>query len=31
MELPTWALVPMWAATLIGAYMLSREMLRRFG
>jgi hypothetical protein len=31
MELPNWALLPMWAATMIGAYMLSKEMLRRFG
>ena len=30
MELPSWALLPMWAATLIGAFMLSREMLRRY-
>jgi hypothetical protein len=30
MELPSWALIPMWLATLIGAFMLSREMLRRF-
>lgn len=31
MELPTWALLPMWAATMIGAYFLSREVLRRYG
>jgi hypothetical protein len=31
MKLPTWALLAMWAATLVGAYMLSLEMWRRFG
>lgn len=30
MELPSWALIPMWAATIIGAFMLSKEMMRRF-
>jgi len=31
MELPNWALMVMWAATLVGAFMLTREMMRRFG
>jgi len=30
MELPDWALFVMWGATMVGAYMLSREMIRRF-
>jgi hypothetical protein len=30
MELPSWALVIMWGATLVGAFMLSREMVKRF-
>lgn len=29
MKLPNWALVIMWGATLVGAYMLSIEMWRR--
>lgn len=30
-KLPTWALVVMWAATMIGAFMLSRAMWSQFG
>jgi hypothetical protein len=30
-DLPNWALVAMWAATLVGAYFLSKEMAVRFG
>lgn len=29
MELPTWALIPMWAATVVGGYFLTIEVLRR--
>lgn len=31
MRLPGWALLPMWAATLIGAWFLTVEVLRRYG
>jgi hypothetical protein len=31
MELPNWALIVMWAATMVGTWQLSKEMLRRFG
>lgn len=31
MEWKTWQLVPVWAATIMGAILLSKEMLRRFG
>jgi hypothetical protein len=31
MNWKTWQLVPVWAATLLGAYLLSKEMLKRFG
>lgn len=31
MELPDWALVPMWLATLVGAFFLTKEVIRRFG
>ena len=30
MELPTWALVAMWLATVTGGYFLTKELLRRF-
>ena len=30
MKLPTWALVAMWASTMVGGYFLSVELLRRF-
>ncbi len=30
MELPSWALVPMWLATAVGLFFLSVEMIRRF-
>jgi hypothetical protein len=30
MELPTWALVIMWGATLVGAWQLTVLMMRRF-
>jgi hypothetical protein len=30
MQLPNWALIMMWIATIVGAFMLSREMIRRF-
>lgn len=29
-QLPTWALIAMWAVTLVGAYFLSLEMARRY-
>jgi hypothetical protein len=31
MELPTWGLIPMWLATLIGAYFLTKEVNKRLG
>ena len=31
MDLPTWALMAMWVATLTGAYFLTKEVLRRVG
>lgn len=31
MELPNWALMAMWAATITGAWFLTKEMVRRFG
>ena len=31
MELPNWALLAMWAATLTGAFFLTKEVIRRFG
>lgn len=31
MEWKTWQLVPIWAATMLGAFLLSKEMLKRFG
>jgi hypothetical protein len=30
-ELPDWGLLVMWASTMVGAWFLSKEMLRRFG
>lgn len=29
-EIPSWALIPMWLATLIGAYFLTLDVKRRF-
>lgn len=29
--LPGWALIPMWLATLVGAWFLTREAVRRYG
>jgi len=29
--IPGWALLAMWAATLVGAYFLTRDVWRRFG
>jgi hypothetical protein len=31
MQLPNWALVMMWISGVVGIYMLSREMVKRFG
>jgi hypothetical protein len=31
MELPSWALLPMWVATLIGGFFLTKEVIRRYG
>lgn len=31
MQLPNWALVVMWASGMVGIFMLSREMYRRWG
>lgn len=31
MELPTWALLVMWGATLVGTWQLSKVMIQRFG
>lgn len=30
-EIPTWALIPMWLSTLIGAFFLTRDLMWRFG
>ena len=29
MDLPTWALLAMWGATITGAYFLTKELVRR--
>jgi hypothetical protein len=31
MQLPSWALVMMWISGVVGIFMLSKEMYRRFG
>jgi hypothetical protein len=31
MQLPNWALIVMWASGVVGIFMLSKEMWRRFG